>query len=217
MNLKKNINYYSGDRIEMLKFIPGTAHKILDIGCGQGKFGEHFIHRNKEVWGVEPIPEAALIAEKTLSKVLKGKIEDVIDEIPENYFDIIVLNDVLEHLIDPWEVTTQLRNKLHCNARDVASVPNFRYITNLFELIVKRDIKYTESGILDSTHLRFFTRNSIIRLFTSCGYTVEVIKGIYKTKSFFGISLAILINVLSFTFHRDIYFKEFVIIASKTL
>ena len=101
MSLRKNITYYSRDRIEMLEFIPDSAQKVLDIGCGQGRFGEQLRHRNIEVWGVEPFTDTAFIAESKLNKVLTGTIEDNIDQLPENYFDIIVLNDVLKHLLIP--------------------------------------------------------------------------------------------------------------------
>ena len=128
MSLVRGLEYYGGERPEMLRFIPGSARTILDIGCGQGKFGAQLIQLGKEVWGVEPFEEAALIAAGHLSKVLIGKIEDVIDSIPDSHFDIIILNDVIEHLIDPWGTIKDLKIKLKSDGKIIASIPNIRYL-----------------------------------------------------------------------------------------
>jgi 2-polyprenyl-3-methyl-5-hydroxy-6-metoxy-1,4-benzoquinol methylase len=215
MSLIKKLNYYSGDRIEMLQFLPDKFDVILDVGCGQGKFGELLMKKHAEVWGIEPFEEAASLASKVLSRVYTGRIEDKIDLLPKNYFDVIFFNDVLEHLIDPLSVISEIKDKLKPEGLIVASVPNFRYITNLSEILIFRDFKYQESGIMDSSHLRFFTKKSIIRMFHEGGYSLKTIKGIVQTKSVTGLVLATSINLISLGYHKDIFYKQFVIIASR--
>lgn len=213
--IKKNKNYYAGDRIDMLPYISNDAKIILDIGCGQGNFALQLLKPEREVWGIEPDAASAQIASEKLHRVFNKKIEDCIAEIPDNYFDAIIFNDVLEHMIDPWDVLSIMGVKLSSNGKIIASIPNFRYITNLFHILVKKDLIYEDAGILDSTHLRFFTKESIKRMFEQNKYVIQTIKGISKTSSFKGLMLSSLINLLTLGSHRDIYFKQFVVIAKR--
>ncbi len=156
----------------MLPFIPTTATKILEVGCGQANFSSQLVKEGNEIWGIELNPNAAKVASEKLYKVLTGTIEERISEIPDNYFDVIIMNDVIEHLIYPKEVLEQLKTKMVVNGLIVSSIPNVRYSKNLFKLLFKKDWKYTESGILDNTHFRFFTKKSIKRMFTETGFEV---------------------------------------------
>ena len=81
--------------------------------------------------------------------------------LPDNNFDVVIFNDVLEHFENPWAVLENVKTKLNASGVVVASIPNVAYITNLVELILKKDWRYKpEGGILDKTHLRFFTKKS---------------------------------------------------------
>ena len=93
------------------------------------------------------------------------------------------MNDVLEHMFYPKDNLKLLHSKLNSKGKIVASIPNFRYIKNLFQIVVKGKWNYTDSGILDYTHFRFFTQKSTLSLFQDSGYEVAMIKGINKTKS----------------------------------
>uniref|UniRef100_UPI0040482642 class I SAM-dependent methyltransferase n=1 Tax=Polaribacter sp. TaxID=1920175 RepID=UPI0040482642 len=86
-------DYFVNRRPEMLKFIPKNASKILEIGCGEGNFIEQLVSETTETWGVEPDISSADIAKTKIFKVLVGTLDQVLDELPENYFDVIVLND----------------------------------------------------------------------------------------------------------------------------
>ncbi len=199
----------------MLPFIPSTAKKILEIGCGKGHFCEQLISDDTEVWGIEPDSAAAEIASKKLFKVLNKTIGDAASELPDNYFDAIILNDVLEHLLFPWDDLKLLKSKLSDKGVIIASIPNVRYIKNLYHVLVNKNWEYTESGILDSTHFRFFTKKSIITLFNKSGYTIEKIKGINKTKSTKYKLFALLINILFFFNHSDTLYLQYAVRASK--
>jgi 2-polyprenyl-3-methyl-5-hydroxy-6-metoxy-1,4-benzoquinol methylase len=212
---EKGKQYYSSDRKEMIRFIPDDAKRILDIGCGVGAFAKQLCSAGREIWGLEPDPESARIASNELYKVISGKIEDNLVDIPDNYFDVIVFNDVLEHLLYPWETLEKIKVKLASNGKLVCSIPNFRYIRNLGHILVSRNWKYGETGILDSTHFRFFTKKSMINLFKDTNYRILQVKGINATRSerlklYYGI-----INLLTFFTNLDIIYLQYVIVASK--
>jgi len=203
-------NYFSVVRHEMLPFIPQQANVILEIGCGDGNFGELLQKRGaKEVWGVEYEPDQARLAEKKITKVLVGDIADQLDKLPNQYFDAIVCNDVLEHLLDPYTVLFNLRTKLKPHGVVVSSIPNIRYFRNLFDFIINKNWDYTDSGIMDKTHLRFYTYKSIRKLFENNGYEVLTLKGINPTKSI----RPLLWNIIFFGFFWDIKYLQFVTIA----
>lgn len=177
--MKDSIDYYNRSRPELSKHIPINTKKVLDIGCGQGSFLQLVKERTgAETWGIEIITEVAELAKNVVDNILVGKIEDLINLIPQNYFDCITFNDVLEHLVEPEEILKLTKSKLSENGIVLASIPNVRFIKNLYELLIERDWEYKESGILDSTHLRFFTQKSMCRLFKNAGYQVISIEGI---------------------------------------
>lgn len=175
-------NYYDGARSEMLAFAPVAAKAILEVGCGRGQFAAELKKRTgATTWGVEINLEAAAEARKCLDRVLIGDIEKELKDLPSSYFDYVVFNDVLEHLVDPKGILVAIRQKMVPGGRVLCSVPNVLHISVLKSLLWDRDWKYTSSGILDATHLRFFTRKSAIRLFEEAGYTVQAIHGIQVT------------------------------------
>lgn len=198
-------NYYRQERLEMLEFIPKTAHKILDVGCGEGMFGLQLKDKfNAEVWGVEVDAETAAAAKGKIDKVLIGDISQVIDDMPAAYFDCIVFNDVLEHLIAPEEILAKIKNKIGENGVVVCSIPNVRNFNTLRDLIIKKQWDYKGSGVLDRTHLRFFTYNSIVAMFDSTGYEILNIKGISAIKSWkFDLFNFMLLGYLSDTKHQQ--------------
>ena len=170
--------YDHNPRREMLRFVPGQAQRILDVGCFSGAFGEALKKsRPIEVWGVDPDPVAAQQACQVLDRVLCGYFDAQLD-LPDAHFDAIVMNDVLEHMSDPWAALELATRKLRAGGKVVVSLPNLRQIDNLLHILVDQDFRYELNGIRDSTHLRFFTRKSAIRLLEDCGLEVEHVEGI---------------------------------------
>jgi len=173
----------------MLGFIPSEASVLLEVGCGEGTFAAHLkkvraeADSRVEVWGVEMDTAAAAKASAVLDRVLQGDVAGVLPDLPPGYFDCLVLNDVIEHVEDPGALLRSLRPLLKPGGALVASIPNVRYFFNVVDLAVHGRWDYTEEGILDRTHLRFFTRSSMIRLLTECGFVVEAAVGINPTGS----------------------------------
>jgi len=179
-------DYHGRPRREMLPFVPVGARRVLDIGCGAGAFGAGLKAEGGdgiEVWGVELDPDAAARAGEVLDRVITGDARRAPAELAGEVFDCLVLNDVLEHLREPADLLRDLRPLLAPGGRIVASLPNVRYFFNVVDLALHGRWEYTDEGILDRTHLRFFTRRSMGDLFTAAGYTVESRTGLNATGS----------------------------------
>ena len=101
---------------------------------------------------------------------------------PDRSFDCIVFNDVLEHLADPQSALGAARGSLTAIGSVIASVPNVRHFTVTVPLVLYGRWTYRDRGILDRTHLRFFTRSSLIGLFDASGYLVDRVEAIRLTR-----------------------------------
>lgn len=165
-------NYYQYARPEVQEMINPDAKKILDVGCATGLMAAEIKHKlSVEVWGIELVSDVAAEAAKILDRVIAGKIEDAYSQLPDGYFDTIIFADVLEHLQDPLPVLTAMKAKLSPQGEIIASIPNVRHWSVLKGLIEGR-WDYEDAGILDRTHLRFFTRKSVMELFPGAGFKV---------------------------------------------
>lgn len=165
-------------RAEVAPYVPASAKTLLDVGCNTGAFGEALkTVRQIEVWGVEPNEDAASRAAGVLDVVVRAPFDGDCP-VPAAQFDVITFNDVLEHLVDPWDALRIAKSKLRPGGCVVASLPNLLHKENLLHILRDRDFRYETAGIRDRTHLRFFTLLSSQRMFTDCGYRVRVAKGI---------------------------------------
>lgn len=205
----KPIGYYDGHREDMLRYIPQGIKTSLDFGCGSGGFStlvkETF---GAETWAVEINEEAAQKAAKKLDKVIIGDAIESLNEIPNHYFDCIILFDVLEHLCDPLSLLCALKTKLSNDGVIVASIPNIRYYRAFIQLVVHGNWDYKDHGILDRTHLRFFTYKSIVKMFNALGYEILQMEGLHPTSSRnFKILNMLLLNSIS-----DVRYKHFAVV-----
>lgn len=163
--LKPN-NYYQSSRAEMISYIPKSVTRTLEFGCGCGFFSEIVTKEfNAECWGVEINDRAAQIASEKLYKVIRSDANDSLAILPDNYFDCIILNDVLEHLADPFYLLENMKTKLNSNGVAVLSIPNVRFWNHLGAFLWRGEWDYKDAGILDNTHLRFFTYKSLLKIF----------------------------------------------------
>jgi 2-polyprenyl-3-methyl-5-hydroxy-6-metoxy-1,4-benzoquinol methylase len=176
-------SYYGQYRQEMIPFIPPSTRRLLDIGCGDGRFGETVKKAlpECETWGVEAVPAAAEKARAVNDHVICGSIYDQID-LPAGHFDVVTMNDVLEHLPESESVLAAIRKLLKPDGKLVLSLPNVRYYLNLRDLLFKKDWQYQDFGILDRTHLRFFTQKSAANLLAANGFRVEKVVGINQAQ-----------------------------------
>jgi len=175
MSENKGISYYSQKREEIISLIPESAKKILDVGCGTGEMGAALQSMGKFVTGIEREGDIASIASGRLSNVIKGDIEQIdLNSIDEQY-DCIVFGDVIEHLINPEETFNKVTKLLSNSGSVIVSVPNVRNISIISQLI-EGNWTYQKAGILDETHLRFFTFREIERMLSRNGFRIDSIK-----------------------------------------
>jgi 2-polyprenyl-3-methyl-5-hydroxy-6-metoxy-1,4-benzoquinol methylase len=168
--------YFANERPEVARLLPARARHVLEVGCGEGRFAGH-VRERESYWGVEP-SAAAERATARLDHVLRGTWDAVAAALPLRHFDLVVCNDVIEHMPDPDAFLEDLKPRLAPGAVVVGSVPNVRHLPHLVELLWQRDWRYREDGVLDRTHLRFFTETSLRRLFVQHGFGVETMVGL---------------------------------------
>lgn len=176
------MNYHTHQRPEMTQFLPDSYHRVLEIGCGNGVFKQNLSQTPEEYWGIELDPGAAAVAEKSLTKVLVGDVFHSLSSVPDNYFDLIICNDVIEHLPSETEFFKAIKPKMTSHGYLIGSIPNFRHVSNLHEILFQKDWEYKDAGLLDKTHLRFFTEKSLQRAFAAASLKIEKMAGINDVK-----------------------------------
>lgn len=160
------------------KIPPGS--RVLDIGTGSGALGAHLASRkNCLVDGITYNADEAALAAPAYRKVLVADLEtcNIGDLFAGQCYDIIVCADILEHLRQPQILLEQCRQMLATQGRLLVSVPNVGYSGLLAELF-RGDFRYRVEGLLDNTHLRFFTRRSLARLLDECGWQVDEMQAV---------------------------------------
>lgn len=170
---------YDFDRAELLPFLPATSRVLLDVGCGSGAFGRLLRSRRPgmELWAVESDPAAARAAEDGFDHVVLGEFPD--ERLPSGRFDVVLCADVLEHMAEPEKALRAAVKTIGPDGIMVASVPNVRHWRAVVWPLLRHGTwTYTERGILDRTHLRFFTRRSMCDFFADNGWSVESVTGI---------------------------------------
>ncbi len=208
----KQDNYYFHSRPEMLPFVPLNIRSVLDVSCGNGAFGYTLkSQRSCKVWGIEADKDAAQEAAKKLDKVINGSFVKGMPELEGQKFDAIFFNDVLEHLADPEEVLNNCRELLNKNGFIITSIPNVRWYPVVLSLLRYKDFKYENSGVMDKTHMRFFTLKSMRRMFENNGYRIIRAEGINKNTNFTFLNI---LNFLLFKTQDDMKYPQFVIVAS---
>jgi 2-polyprenyl-3-methyl-5-hydroxy-6-metoxy-1,4-benzoquinol methylase len=207
---KKPQGYYEGERPDMLRYIPADVRTTLEFGCGCGGFSALLKARlGVESWAVEVDAAAAQEAARKLDKVICADAHAAIAEIPDRRFDCIIFFDILEHLVDPYSLLRAVKSKLTPTGVVVASIPNIRYYRAFLKFVVHGDWQYEDQGIMDRTHVRFFTHKSITDTFQRLGYRILTLEGIHPTSSrTYKLLNGILLNAL-----WDVRYKHFAVVA----
>lgn len=208
VNSKKDSYYYNGLRSEMATFLPAEYSKVLEIGCGRGGFVKNLNVRS-EVWGVEVDEESAKEASKRMDRVIVGSWSDVCDLLPNESFDLIICNDVIEHMPNHDQFFESIKNKMVHGGRLMGSVPNIRHIRALYELVVRKDWPYRECGVFDRTHLRYFTKRSLVRCLSNHGFIIEAFEGINSTSYTLHRIFIKCLVVLTLGYYSDVQYLQY--------
>lgn len=174
-------SYFEHVRSDLVKHIPTSASRILEIGCGAGATANAIRNqRSKELTlvGVEIDPEAAERATKIFNKVIVGPVDDALESLKIHEFDVILYGDVLEHLVNPWQTVKEHAKLLSMDGKIIASIPNIAYF-KVIQMLKRGEWTYEDAGIMDRTHLRFFTRSTMIDLFHEADLDVMVVDKVW--------------------------------------
>jgi 2-polyprenyl-3-methyl-5-hydroxy-6-metoxy-1,4-benzoquinol methylase len=147
---------------------------VLDVGCGSGALSEAIQKKGYSVWGIEAYAPAAEIAAKRITKVITADLTDISAikrAIGDRKFDHIIFSDVLEHLYDPFTILKEYLTLLKTDGHILISVPNAAVWTNRLKLLFGV-FNYADTGVMDRTHIRFFTYRTARELVEAAGCSV---------------------------------------------
>ncbi|MFD0769530.1 class I SAM-dependent methyltransferase [Bacillus sp. CGMCC 1.60114] len=175
---EKRDDYYEGANPYLLKHIKEEWKEVLDIGCSRGGLGAAIKEKGIRVSGIEAFEEAAQIAKAKLDHVIRGNIETMELPYEKEQFDCIIFGDVLEHLFDPWAVLEKVKPYVKQGGVILTSIPNVAHISVLIPLL-NGDWTYEKAGLMDKTHIRFFTFKEMLRLFVNAGFSIHQVERVY--------------------------------------
>ena len=170
-------DYYSGIRWDVLSMVDKlNFDKILEVGGGDFKSLKMISERcHAEGWGVDQ-----RVVEADYLKIITGSIDSdkVIDSLPDNYFDLVMANDVLEHLANSEKFFDTAYKKLSNDGLLLISVPNIRQLRAFYHIFWRGQFPREGAGLFDATHLRWFCKNDVIDIAETNGFKVESAKSV---------------------------------------
>lgn len=167
--------YFAGLNEHLLRAVPADAKSVLEVGCADGRLGEAVRKRGGvKVYGVELNAEAAARAATRLDRVFRIDATRELPDLAPGSIDVVTFGDVLEHLVDPGDTLRRFATLLAPGGRIVCCIPNVQHHSVLGQL-VRGEFQYQDAGLLDRTHLRFFTRASITKLLMDAGFAPRLL------------------------------------------
>lgn len=171
----KNKDYYQNVRLDLLSLLTfNKKYKVLEVGAGHGETLIYLKEKEiaHEVVGIDIVESKD---NSNIDRFIFQDIENVNLSEYKNYFDVIILADVLEHLVEPQRILEKIKEYLKDDGEVLISIPNIRNIKAIYKVFFKGDFSYEERGIFDYTHLRFFCKRNIKQLVIDSGFRIETI------------------------------------------
>lgn len=170
--------YARSTRLDILPLFDRPYAHILDIGCASGTTGALLKKQAlcSRVTGIEPFADHIPLALAQLDRVYHATVEQALAELLPEQFDCILCLDVLEHLVDPWSVWQKLPDLLKPSGIIICSIPNIQHYSVSLPLVLCGKWRYSPAGLLDCSHLRFFTKEGVQELLNMSALSHEIFK-----------------------------------------
>jgi 2-polyprenyl-3-methyl-5-hydroxy-6-metoxy-1,4-benzoquinol methylase len=175
----KNAQYFSFERIDIAPLLPRHCGRVLELGCGDGATLDWLKRSGSatHATGIELCAGPAAIARGRADEVIEGDVDAAMAKLPDERYDTVLCLDVLEHLVDPWSTARRIHRLLRPGGTIIISLPNVRHYSVVLPLLLRGAWQYEDAGIMDRTHLRFFSRHGAQELLAGSGFTVtEVVE-----------------------------------------
>ena len=209
----KETAYFTRVRMDILPMLPANSESVLEIGCGNGATLRYIKEAGlcKHVYGMELTEAMGLEAKPHVDQLWVGDAEVLIHSMEASQYNVILCLDVLEHLVDPWSFVAQLSRLLKPGGCIIASIPNLRTFTVIWNLLVRGRFDYASHGIMDQTHLRFFTKKTAIGLLN----TEELAVDRWEYSPFAPWSKSMILNLCTFGLFRNLLTQQYLVRAVK--
>ena len=176
-----NVAYHEAYNESLIAILKRPPVRVLELGCSAGRLGQACREKfpGVHITGIEMDPQAAKIARTRLDKVIEAKLEDIdfaAEGIAPGSIDTFIAGDVLEHLYDPWRALTRVRPLLTPDAQVSVSIPNIRNLSVHAMLHNEGTWRYEGHGLLDITHIRFFTLRDVVQMMNETGFDVADVR-----------------------------------------
>lgn len=202
----KQRGYFAGARCTFLDLLPANPHaRLLELGCGNGNTAAAALAQGKCGWtcGIELCEAPAAEARAKLDQVIVGDIEHLSLDLPPASFDVLLMSEVLEHLRDPASVLLRLRTLLRPGAIVLAGSPNVCHYSVILMLLRGR-WDYEPEGIMDETHVRWFSPATYRQLFEKAGFVVDHVRPAFPLHTKARLANALLLRRFEYLFHSQI-------------
>lgn len=183
---QKNTGYFSFVRKDIEPLLPERCDAVLELGCGGGATLAWLKEsgRARHTTGLELCAAPAAAARRRVDRVIEGDLDRTIGELRREHYDLVLCLDVLEHLTDPWATVRRVHELLRPGGSIVVSLPNVRHYSVVLPLLFSGTWRYEQAGIMDRTHLRFFSRAGALELLSDNGFapSASVDNGVAPTR-----------------------------------
>ena len=213
----KKQGYYGNVRHDLITFFGNfKGMKVLEVGAAYGET-LYYIKQHKEaseVVGVELFKDLKNIEKyKKLDDLIFGDISNINLSNYKNYFDLIILADVIEHINEPLPVLEKLKSLLKDDGKILISLPNIRHYSAFVKIFLKGSFEYEDNGIFDYTHARFYCKKDIVKLVEKSSFTIEKVEG--SVRNYKGKSLAKIFNLLTLRVFEEFLSVQYFFIIKK--
>ncbi|SDB62013.1 Methyltransferase domain-containing protein [Flavobacteriaceae bacterium MAR_2010_188] len=207
----KSTKYYSNIRHDLIEFFGKKKNlKILEIGAAYGETLFYLKEKGiaKEAVAIELFEDKANKSNyKKIDRFIFGNINEIDLKEFDNYFDLILLPDVLEHIFDPKRTLDKMHALLKPDGEMVVSMPNIRHYSALLKIYIKGDFSYEENGLFDYTHLRFYCKKNMETLFECSNF--KITKTESSLRNFKGKSISKILNSLTFNLFEEFFSTQY--------